>query len=293
MTQALVRGTVRVAAAVAALALVAAGCGGDDGGASGDPGPVHVHGLGIDPADGALYIATHTGLFRVGADERTPTRVGELFQDTMGFIVVGPKRFLGSGHPDLREAQARGLPPHLGLVESRDGGLTWQSVSLLGEADFHVLRHAHDRIYGYDVLHERLLASRDGGRSWEQLPTPGRILDFEAHPESPSTLVAVAGGGEADGLFLTRDGGVTWTRVAGTIGLLAWPAPARLYVVRADGTVLVSEDGGATARVVGDVSGEPAALLAAGPEELLVALHDGTVQRSADGGATWSVRSSP
>jgi hypothetical protein len=27
-----------------------------------DPGPVHVHGLGINPADEALFIATHTGL---------------------------------------------------------------------------------------------------------------------------------------------------------------------------------------------------------------------------------------
>jgi hypothetical protein len=32
-----------------------------------DPGPVHVHGLGVNPADGALFIATHTGLYRVDA----------------------------------------------------------------------------------------------------------------------------------------------------------------------------------------------------------------------------------
>jgi hypothetical protein len=33
-----------------------------------DPGPIHVHGLGINPADDSLFIATHTGLFRVAAD---------------------------------------------------------------------------------------------------------------------------------------------------------------------------------------------------------------------------------
>jgi len=27
----------------------------------GDPGPIHVHGLGINPSDGALFVATHTG----------------------------------------------------------------------------------------------------------------------------------------------------------------------------------------------------------------------------------------
>ena len=26
-----------------------------------DPGPIHVHGLGINQADGSLFIATHTG----------------------------------------------------------------------------------------------------------------------------------------------------------------------------------------------------------------------------------------
>src|SRR5918992_2246739 len=68
-----------------------------------DPGPIHVHGLGINPADGSLFIATHTGLFRVGRDSQRAVRVGDRFQDTMGFSVVGADRFLGSGHPDARD----------------------------------------------------------------------------------------------------------------------------------------------------------------------------------------------
>ena len=89
-----------------------------------DPGPTHVHGLGIDPADGALFIATHTGLFRVGNDSRMPVRVEDRYQDTMGFSIVGPNRFIGSGHPDAREKH---LPPLLGLIESNDAGKTWQT----------------------------------------------------------------------------------------------------------------------------------------------------------------------
>ncbi len=51
------------------LVLLAAGCGGSGEDAAAplqppDSGPVHVHGLGVDPADGALFIATHTGLWR-------------------------------------------------------------------------------------------------------------------------------------------------------------------------------------------------------------------------------------
>jgi hypothetical protein len=36
----------------------------------------------------------------------------------MGFTIVGPNRFLGSGHPDLRDD----LPPLLGLIESTNRG---------------------------------------------------------------------------------------------------------------------------------------------------------------------------
>src|SRR5687768_1013784 len=43
-----------------------------------DPGVSHVHGLGVNPADGTLYIATHHGTFRLGPD-RAVKRVGESF----------------------------------------------------------------------------------------------------------------------------------------------------------------------------------------------------------------------
>src|SRR5687768_7073255 len=57
------------------VALLTSACGEGDGGSGppngggprvGDPGPVHVHGLGVNPKDGALFVATHTGLFRAG-----------------------------------------------------------------------------------------------------------------------------------------------------------------------------------------------------------------------------------
>jgi hypothetical protein len=90
------------------VVVVLAGCGDADEPSQhtpevSDPGPIHVHGLGINPADGALFVATHTGLFRAGPGERSAKRVVDRFQDTMGFTVTGPDRFLGSGHPDGRE----------------------------------------------------------------------------------------------------------------------------------------------------------------------------------------------
>ena len=155
----------------------AAGCGGDEERqftpfTVQDPGPVHVHGLGINPADGALYIATHTGLWRVAPGAQTATRVADRYQDTMGFTVLDANSFLGSGHPDLKEAREEGLPPLLGLIESQDAGNTWRSISLLGEADFHVLRSAGDRIYGFDATNVRLMASEDAGRTWRTARCP-------------------------------------------------------------------------------------------------------------------------
>ena len=259
-----------------------------------DPGPVHVHGLGVNPGDGALYIATHTGLYRVGTGERKATRVGgDRYQDTMGFTIVGPNRFLGSGHPDINEARKEGLPALLGLIKSTNSGKSWEPVSLLGEADFHVLRSIGSRVYGYDVTNDRLLMSADGGRTWSELNKPGPLIDLAVDPRTHRRIVATSAGGLDEGLFESTDGGRGWRRIGDAVGLLAWPRPNRLYLVVQGGLVLASGDGGRTMRNVGEVGGAPAALLAQSATQLYVALHDGTVKCSNDGGGSWTVRSTP
>jgi hypothetical protein len=258
-----------------------------------DPGPVHVHGLGVNPADGALFIATHTGLYRVDEGERKAERVGDRYQDTMGFSVIGPNRFLGSGHPDFNEAREQNLPSRLGLVESTDSGESWKPISLLGEADFHVLRFAGQRVYGYDASNERLLVSADRGRSWDELDKPGAIVDLAVAPLTPGRLLVTSVGGLEEGLFESRDGGRSWKQVGKAVGLLAWPATERLYLVAGGGQVFRSPDGGRRLDHRGEIGGQPAAFVAEGAADLYVALHDGTVKRSTDGGATWTVRSTP
>jgi hypothetical protein len=245
-----------------------------------DPGPVHVHGLGINPADGALFIATHTGLYRTPPGENRTARVGAGLQDTMGFTVVGPDRFLGSGHPDARDD----LPPLLGLIRSNDGGREWTPVSLLGEADFHVLRASGARIYGVDSASGALFVSSNGGADWRRREPPGALLDVAIDPADPDRIVA---SGER-GLLLSRDAGASWrplsTRVA---GLLAWADS--LIVVDGGGGVFEAAEPLARLERIGQVEGRPAAL-AVHDGQLLLATHDNRVLVSDDGGRSWRKR---
>jgi BNR/Asp-box repeat protein len=267
---------------------------GDDGGsaardlvAPADMRAVHIHGLGVNPADNALFIATHTGTYRIPPDAQQPERVGDSRQDMMGFTVVGPNRFLGSGHPDPEAMRDENLPTNLGLQESTDGGRTWRPISLVGEADFHVLRARGRRVYGYDATNGRLLVSDDRGRTWSRRATPGPMLDLAVHPERPAHVVATT----QRGLMTSASGARSWRPLGNRVGLLAWPAAARLLLVDGAGRIRTSRDSGRRWSVIGDIGGQPAAFLAQTAQELYVALHDGTVKRSRDGGATWAIRS--
>jgi hypothetical protein len=272
---------------------VLAGCGDDSqvkfappsGSGAGDEGPQHVHGLGVNPSDDALMIATHSGLFRAAAGSDTAERVTEQRQDTMGFTVVGPDRFLGSGHPDLRE----NLPSLLGLIRSQDAGQSWEPVSLLGRADFHVLRAAGTRIYGVNATDGKLYVSADGGRTWAKRTPPAPLFDLAAAPGRPERVVASS----EDGLFVSHDAGLRWRPMnREAAGLLAWSHGDALYLVDGTGQVFLSADGGGSWRERGGVGGRPAAFVHDGAD-LYVALHTNEVKVSTDEGRSWRTRVRP
>jgi photosystem II stability/assembly factor-like uncharacterized protein len=213
-------------------------------------------------------------------------RIGDSEQDIMGFSVVGADRFIGSGHPDPNDT---GSPPNLGLIESRDGGKTWKNISLLGEADFHVLQSSGERIYGFNGIEGRLMVSTDGGRQWARRTPPAAMFDLAIDPRDPDHIAAST----ERGIFSSADAGKTWRpRRDDTAGLLAWPAPDRLYLVDGQGQVQRSSDGGRHWESTGSIGGQPVAFMAH-ESELYVALTDSTVKRSTDGGASWSLRATP
>jgi hypothetical protein len=287
----LLSAAVLVLAALGAVAAVVAGGGEDSGGggqdSGGDGGPnlEHVHGLGVNPKDGSLYVATHTGLFELARGQSTARRVGESDQDVMGFSVLGPDQFLGSGHPGALQ----GGPPNLGLIRSDDAGRTWDTVSLSGEADFHVLRSKDDMVYGFNASSGSLMVSSDAGQSWEEREPPGAMLDLAVDPTDPSRVVASS----ERGIVTSDDEGRSWRELrAGQLGLLTWPEPGALYFIDGSGQVALSRDGGRRWERMGSVGDQPAAFASAG-SDLYAALPDGTVKRSTDRGTTWPVRATP
>lgn len=268
-----------VPAAVLAVVLVVVlttGRGQDRGGVA-KRGPIHVHALGVNPPDGDLLIAAHTGLFRLPAGASAPQPVSPLRQDTMGFTVMATDQFLGSGHPDLRDGQ----PSLLGLIASDDGGKNWRSISLSGKADFHILRVRGSRVVGYDASRGRVMTSDDGGKAWIDHRFDGPLVDMVFAPRDRQLLATTP-----SQLILSRDGGRSWGGLSETTGLLAWPRTERLYLLASDGRLWLSPDTGKRWRALGQIGGKPFAFVVNG-RRMYAALHDGSIQVSNNSGLSW------
>lgn len=284
--------TTRPAALSLTLLLALAGCAASpaaedaaEGSSGASPADFeHIHGIGLNPADDTVYVATHQGLFRL--DGSTPRRVGESRSDMMGFVITGPDTFYASGHP----AHGDSAPANLGLLRTADAGVEWEDVSQRGVSDFHDLAGVGDRLYGLDSSDGRLKRSDDAGATWTSGPAIG-ARDVDVDPGDPDRLVATT---EA-GLLLSTDGGAVFAPHE-----LQPPEPLVLvaHLPGGSGEVAASLAGldltgrlwlldGASWIATGEPRGMPDAFAAIGEESYLAAF-DGTVFRTADGGRSWS-----
>lgn len=275
---------IRGAGVAAALLLVSVGCASTDTGGEDVAGQAphaenpfgHVHGLGVNPADDRLYVASHVGVFR--ETDQGFRRVADRWQDTMSFTVAGPDHFLGSGHPDLREDK----PAQLGLIESTDAARTWTALSLEGKADFHLLEVAGDRLYGYDSQTGTLMVTEDR-KTWSTvLAAP--LLDLEADPEDATSLVVADQRGEL--MRLVAGGPPEAIADAPQLVMLDWPTRDQLVGLGPSGDVWVSRDGGAQWTEAGAVPGAPPQALTTDGETWYAATGHG-LYSSSDQGRTW------
>jgi photosystem II stability/assembly factor-like uncharacterized protein len=238
----------------------------------------HVHGVGIDPADGLLYLATHDGLFRY--EPAGPVRIGPV-NDLMGFTIAGPAHYYASGHPGA----GSDLPDPVGLIESRDGGQTWEQLSRQGLSDFHALTVSSGAVVGYDGT----LRTSSDGATWTSLRALVQPFALTSSPDG-AVLLATS----EDGTVRSGDAGRTWSRIADAplLLLVAWASGTQDTVVGVtpDGQVLISTDAGLTWSEQGRVEGTPQALSATGDSTggvQVQVVNDTTVLTSADGGRTF------
>jgi hypothetical protein len=240
----------------------------------------HVHGLGVDPEAGTLYAGTHYGLFRLPPDGKG-TRVADRVQDFMGFTVAGPDHFLASGHPGA----GQDAPSSLGLIESTDGGQTWQPLSLAGEADFHALEYRHGSVYGLNALTGDFMVS-DDKTTWKTRSSQP-MADFAVSPDDPDVIVATT----EQGLASSDDGGRSFTLVRGAplLLLVSWAEDGTLVGVGPEGTVYVRAGDGEEWQRRGVLKSAPEALAAVSSEEIYAAAG-GAVLVSDDGGREFAVR---
>ncbi|MBI4277587.1 MAG: hypothetical protein HY660_03940 [Armatimonadetes bacterium] len=258
----------------------------------------HVHGLAVGPANPAiLWIGTHGGLIRVTNGQEW-MRIGRQGFDMMGFNVhpTEPNVLVTSGHPGPRDPRRNPL----GVQVSRDGGQTWQTMALPGEADFHTMTmsKADPRVlYAWNVSGRMgLYRSRDGGRRWEYLGDRGleRVFSLAAHPRDAALVFA----GTARGLYVSRDGAESWQSF--TSALLSLPITAveihpkdpriaYVYAAKPDLGLLRTTDGGNRWTPVGFVLGQRdavgnLALDPSDPQVIYFATFGGDLYRSPDGG---------
>jgi photosystem II stability/assembly factor-like uncharacterized protein len=249
-----------------------------------------VNALDVDERDDTLLVTTNRGFFRVDPESgkareiRGLVRVGRRTSPVGRFLEVladGPGRMYGSGHPDQPET----LPQFLGLMRSRDGGQTWTVIARLGRADLHEMVAAHGSLYAADAVLGALLVSSDGGRTFAERFTPrGQVVDLAVSPADPDRVFVSM----ETHMFRSADLGSTWDLAGEARGAqLAWPVERSLFRADADGTVLVSSDGGKTWTRRGRLAREPVKLHEHTARMLDAVLADGTIHRTTDGGRTW------
>lgn len=178
---------------------------------------------------------------------------------------------------------------HDGLLESRDGGRTWQPASLTGVDAMNVRTFVDGRIQ--IAGHEVYLESTDGGAAWQPVPNDLPGLDLHAFAADPADADHAWTFAVSFGLFETTDAGRHWLlRQPGNWGFLAAYRDGdqtALVAVGPEGLGL-SLDAGASWQPLA-YPGAPltGGIAAAADGSVLYAATSAGLRRSTDQGQTW------
>jgi photosystem II stability/assembly factor-like uncharacterized protein len=194
-----------------------------------------------------------------------------------------PGTIIASGH-----SAETTLPPVLGLVRSTDKGETWEPVSGLGEADYHEIEVAGNRIFALRNEDPGMIQiSDDGGKTWDtrEAPSVAAPIDVAVNPGDPKVWAVSTD----QGVFVSRNEGRSWRQRDTTFGArIVWAAPDALYAAGKDGKVKKSADGGDSWQDAGSIGAGPKELTVGPKGELYASVSGPEIRRSTDGGASWT-----
>jgi photosystem II stability/assembly factor-like uncharacterized protein len=256
---------------------------------AGVPGDANTYYAGA--ASGGIWKTTDAGIHWAPIFDDQPV-------SSVGALAVAPSNpdivWAGTGEPWIRSHISIGN----GVYKSTDAGRTWTHMGLdaTGRIGRIVIDPTNPDVvfiaaqgHSYGPQQERgVYRTQDGGKTWQRVlfvdENTGAI-DIVMHPTNPRVLFAAmwqlelhtwgrTSGGPGGGIFVSRDGGSTWSRLQGNglpvhpvgkIGLaIARSNPNRVYALIETGDGV-------------PMNGEPA--------------DNGELWRSEDGGATWRVTS--
>jgi photosystem II stability/assembly factor-like uncharacterized protein len=212
---------------------------------------------------------------------------------SIGALAVHPKYpdvvWVGTGEGNIRNSVSYGN----GVYRSLDAGRTWRHLGLPESERIHrILLHPEDPEVAYvavmgklwgDSMVRGVYKTIDGGATWTQVLAGNARTgcgDLAMDPDNPNKLFAAMyefrrqpwffeSGGKGSGLFVTHDGGTSWTRLEpedglpkgplGRIGVAVAPSDAkRVYAFIEDSGkngIYRSLDGGVTWQNTGATSG--------------------------------------
>ena len=262
----------------------------------------HLHGIAYG-ADQNIYVATHEGMLATGNDGGEWVLKGNYDFDFMGFNVMSDGTMITSGHP----GKTSNLPNPLGVMISDDYGSKWDSKSLLGKVDFHILASNFSNpkvIYGVNQMDSGsykagIYKSTDKGGKWDRIDSVGlpqdlhQIYSMISMPDDENTLLA----GTEMGVLKSSDGGENWelfdqTRLITAVNVLPDSKDLISYSITNEAAgIMVSKDGGQTWENQGfDLGQDAVAYFGINPKEsnkMAISTFENSVFTTDNGGENW------
>lgn len=154
-----------------------------------------------------------------------------------------------------------------GILKTSNGGIDWQASNDLKDKTGTLTQLSISRL-AFDPLATEILyassynaglyKSTDGAATWEQILGQIPVIDFAIHPNDSQTLYAAGFFEERGRALVTRDGGKSWNAIytAATTNsavrsiALNPNSPQQIVIGLSQGELILSNDGGATWRLV-------------------------------------------